>query len=322
MSDIPAAVRMQAAQWLVDLQGPESTPAMREAWQHWLNAHPDHAMAWRKVEALTCKTGALPAGIGRAALLPARPLRRQLLAVAAVGVAGTGVWQLSGQAGRGGRLQTATGQRTEHYLADGSRLMLNTQTQVRVQFDGAQRLLALDHGELLVETAADSMRPARPFRVRTRAGEMQAVGTRFTVRHEQETLLHVLEGAVDVRRSGAPDMPVRIHASQLLRFSPDWRSEILSAADTDAAWTRGMLLAADMPLPAFIQELARYRPGILDCAPELAYLRVSGTFPLDNTDRVLVMLQQVLPVEVRRWTRYWVRVQPAPAGQVRAYHRV
>lgn len=321
MSEIPMTVRRQAAQWLVDLQDPDATPARREAWQRWLSAHPDHALAWSKVEALACKTSALPVGLGRATLLPARSTRRQLLTIAAFGVAGAGAWQLSAGSGAPGRLQTATGERLEQYLADGSRLMLNTQTQVRVRFDGVQRLLALDHGELLVETAPDSVRPARPFRVQTRAGEMQALGTRFTVRHEQDTLLHVLDGAVDVRRHDAPDMPVRVHASHSLRFAADVYGEIRPAAATDAAWSNGMLLVADMPLPDFIEELGRYRPGQLDCDPELAHLRVSGTFPLDDTDRVLAMLQQVLPVQVRRWTRYWVRVQPLPAGKAKTYGR-
>ncbi|CAM4168872.1 FecR domain-containing protein [Kerstersia similis] len=319
MTDIPASVRMQAAQWLVDLQDPDSPPAVREAWQQWLNAHPDHALAWSKVEALACKTSALPAGIGRAALLPARPMRRQVLAVTLAGAAGAGIWQLSSNIGSSGRLQTATGERLEQYLADGSRLMLNTQTQVRVQFDGAQRLLALDRGELMVETAPDSFQPARPFHVRTSAGDMQAIGTRFIVRQQQDTLLHVLEGAVDVRRLGAPDMPVRVHASHQLQFSADRQGEIRRATETDAAWINGMLLVADMPLPDFIEELGRYRPGMLDCDPELAHLRVSGTFPLDDTDRVLAMLQQVLPVQVQRWTRYWVRVQPWSSSKTKVF---
>lgn len=316
MSDISATVRRQAAQWLVDLQDPDSTPAMREDWQRWLTAHPDHALAWRKVETLACKTSALPSGIGRAALLPARPMRRHVLGIAAAGVTGVAVWQLAGGQGGPGRLQTATGERLEQNLADGSRLTLNTQTLVQVHFDGMQRLLTLDQGEILVETAPDSLSPNRPFLVRTRSGDMQAVGTRFTVRHEQDTLLHVLDGAVDVNCSGLPGMPVRVHASHQLRFAADWRNDIQPAAEADAAWANGMLLAADMPLPDFIQELARYRPGVLDCDPALAALRVSGSFPLDDTDRVLAMVQQVLPVQVRRWTRYWVRVQPVPHGKV------
>jgi len=47
-----------------------------------------------------------------------------------------------------------------------------------------------------------------------------------------------------------------------------------------------VLYADDMELGAFIAELARYRPGVLRCAPEVAGLRISGAFQLADTDYV------------------------------------
>jgi transmembrane sensor len=61
-----------------------------------------------------------------------------------------------------------------------------------------------------------------------------------------------------------------------------------------------------MPLPDFLAELGRHRPGVLRCAPDAADLRVSGTYPLANTDRVLAALTLSLPVQVRSRTRWWV----------------
>ena len=40
-------------------------------------------------------------------------------------------------------------------------------------------------------------------------------------------------------------------------------------------------------------ELSRYRSGILQCAPEVAGLRVSGAYPLTDIDRALAMLEEV-----------------------------
>lgn len=313
MTDIPASVRQQAAQWLVDLQDPGATSDMRRAWQRWVDAHPDHARAWGKVETLAAKASLLPAGgIARASLIPARPMRRRMLGIAATGLAGLAAWQLTDDIRHPGRLETAAGERRDLHLADGSHLILNTRTDVQVRFDPTQRLVILNRGELWIATAADPHQPERPLRVRTRAGDMQAVGTQFTVRHDDDTLLRVLDGAVDVRPAGSPGPAIRVPALHQLQFSANRHNTLHTSTDADAAtaWTRGMLLATDMPLPDFIAELARYRAGLLDVDPALGRLRVSGTFPLDDTDQVLRLLQQVLPLRVQYRTRYWVRLLP------------
>jgi transmembrane sensor len=83
--------------------------------------------------------------------------------------------------------------------------------------------------------------------------------------------------------------------------------------ESAGAWSEGMLVASDMPLGEFLGELARYRAGRISCAPEVAHLRVSGTYPLGDTERILGALQRALPIRVRFFTRYWVSVQPADA---------
>jgi transmembrane sensor len=39
-------------------------------------------------------------------------------------------------------------------------------------------------------------------------------------------------------------------------------------------------------------------------------LRISGAFHLGNTDTVLDNLTSTLPVRIRRFSRYWVSVEP------------
>lgn len=71
-----------------------------------------------------------------------------------------------------------------------------------------------------------------------------------------------------------------------------------------------MLAARDMPLADLIAELARHRPGVLRCHPAVAALRVSGVFPLRDTDASLDLLIQTRPLALRNRTRYWVSVEP------------
>ncbi|MNP16292.1 fec operon regulator FecR [compost metagenome] len=71
-----------------------------------------------------------------------------------------------------------------------------------------------------------------------------------------------------------------------------------------------MLVADDWRLGDFIAQLQRYRSGHLGCDPAVAALRISGAFHLGNTDTVLDNLTSTLPVRIRRFSRYWVSVEP------------
>ncbi len=59
-----------------------------------------------------------------------------------------------------------------------------------------------------------------------------------------------------------------------------------------------------------IATLSRYRNGVLRCDPAVAGLRLSGTFPLKNTDAILNVIAQTLPVKIQSITRYWINISP------------
>ena len=148
-----------------------------------------------------------------------------------------------------------------------------------------------------------------------RAGRLRALGTRFTVRQEGgradggPVRLAVPEGAVEVTLRGAASPALVVQAGQqtVLRAGEVTAPQPLQPEAT--AWTHGMLMADAMPLAAFCAELSRYRPGLLQCAPEVRALRVSGSFPLGDTDRTLTMLASTYPVDVQtRMRGYWITV--------------
>jgi transmembrane sensor len=71
-----------------------------------------------------------------------------------------------------------------------------------------------------------------------------------------------------------------------------------------------MLVAAHMRLGDFLDELGRYRRGQLQLrCKKVADLLISGTYPLDDSERILDLLEISLPVKVKRFTRYWVTVE-------------
>ncbi|MNZ72338.1 fec operon regulator FecR [compost metagenome] len=74
------------------------------------------------------------------------------------------------------------------------------------------------------------------------------------------------------------------------------------------AWTRGMLVVDNVRLADLVDELSRYRSGYLGVAPEVANLRITGSFPLNDTDLALTSLLPTLPVQLEQNTPWWVTV--------------
>nr|WP_320327713.1 FecR domain-containing protein [Pseudomonas sp. P1B16] len=194
------------------------------------------------------------------------------------------------------------GERQHARLADGTQITLNSDSAVDVLFDSAQRLLHLRRGELYIVTAADP----RPLLARTQQGQLLALGTRFSVRQlADETVVAVYEGAVQVRPERASVAPGEhiIQAGQQVRFSREHLGSIEAVRETTLAWRNGLLVADDMPLRQWTQELTRYTDQHLECDPALGELRVSGTFPVDDLPLALAMLAQTYRLQVRQTGR-------------------
>ncbi|WP_437879813.1 FecR domain-containing protein [Pseudomonas sp. LRF_L74] len=296
-----------AVDWYVRLHDSRVDDSTRAAWQAWCAADRRHAEAWARLEQLQRRLGNAPSGAALT-LENARRDRRNavktlalLLGVGAVGWQGYRLSPLSAD------YATRVSERRQLTLADGTRLDLNTDSRVDILFDASQRLIHLRQGEILVETAKDP----RPLSVRTAEGDVRALGTRFSVRQVAGvSQVAVAAHAVEVRPNRSSQV-VRIDAGQRLSFSADSVGPQQTLAADAQAWTRGMLVCVDWRLGDVVNELARYRPGYLGCAEQVAELGLSGAFSLDDTDAALASLADSLPIRVRRMTGYWVRLESA-----------
>jgi transmembrane sensor len=302
-----------AARWYVDLRGEAPNEAIREAHRHWLERDPRHLQAWERLARLQDKLEQVAPGIARPTLVSARAKRRDVLKVLSIllvaGGAGTLAWNTTPLPTLMADQRTGTGERRRVRLDDGSQLQLNTATAVDIRYSENVREVRLLSGEILIETAHDER--ARPFVVHTADGSIRALGTRFVVRREADhTQVCVQEHAVEVRAAHLASPAVRVNAGQQLSFRQDEVDPVQRANPQADAWTRDMLVVNDWPLADFVVELQRYRPGHLGCDPVIAALRISGAFHLGNTDTILDNLTSTLPVRIRRFSRYWARVEP------------
>ncbi|MET0335893.1 MAG: FecR domain-containing protein [Rhizobacter sp.] len=318
LAPIDPRILDEAADWLVRLHDGNVSEEERVACDRWRQRGPEHARAWARAELLVNKLGGLPPSLAmpvldRRAGGSRRAAVAKLAGLIAAVPAGWLAWQvLDGPACMADH-RTAAGERRDVTLADGTRLTLNTQTSVDVRFDDQQRLLRLVGGELMVQTAPDTAAVHRPLRVLTAQARFEALGTRFSLRLlDGITRLAVLDGAVRVEPSGGGASHVLQAGEQVEVGAVSSRPVPLDAATT--AWTRGMLLADAMRLGDFAEALSRYRQGVVSCDPAVAHLRISGAFPIDDTDRALAMLSATYPVQAaRRFGGRWVTLVPRAA---------
>ena len=299
-----------AAQWYARLQSGVATDTDRAAWNEWLLADPVHTQAWQRMAAVGEQMSRVPGALASPALRGADSSRRQVLrsvvVLASAGSLGWLGWRSETSQNLFADFRTAVGERREFRLADGSSLLLNTDTSVNLRFDGHQRVLELLLGEMLVTTAVDPSQ--RPFKVVTRHGEVLALGTRFIVRSgHRDGEVAVLEKAVEVTSSGVGPK-VRLEAGQSLSFNPASLGTVRRNDASTGAWQQGSIIAINRPLAELLADLSRYRTGVLRCDPRIAHLKVSGAFPIDNTDLALAALESGFSLRISRFSRYWVNV--------------
>lgn len=177
-----------AARWYAVLNAPDVTPADQRGWQQWLADAPEHRLAWREVERVQDSLQRVPGRLAAPALQRATLTRRQVLTrlgmVAVAAPVGALTWQLAPWERWRAQYVTGIGEQRKLVLADGSQLMLNTDTRVDTDYNPRHRLIRLHDGEILVQSAPDPRRPSRPLLVDTSEGRIQALapGSRCAVK--------------------------------------------------------------------------------------------------------------------------------------------
>lgn len=306
----------QAATWYSLLHANRSGGDDRSAWQRWMELRSENTWAWHEVQQTLGEFERLPAGLGSQALLRAGHDRQQsrrsvlkgLLLMLGSTSLGYGGWRYTQQSGWHADLHSPVGTRLASTLADGTRILLNTDSAVDIAYDTKQRRLILRRGELLVTTGYDSQR--RPFFIQTPQGTVQALGTRFSVRlRDDHAEVVVLDH--QVRLTSEKGQSLLLDTGQQTSMTVDAVQAPVPVDHSQQAWISGLLVANRQRLDLFLAEVSRYREGWLYCDPAIAGLRISGTFSLDDTDSTLSALVSSLPVRLVQRSRYWVTVVPA-----------
>jgi ferric-dicitrate binding protein FerR (iron transport regulator) len=314
----------QAIHWLLRLRNNAANSRLRQQCEVWRAEHHEHELAWQRVQSLQAELSsnlrAVPGaqvafntlensaqGLGRRQALKLLSGALLMGSAAWLGKDAVGWQQWSAD------FATATGERRGFQLPDGTRLELNTASAVDLDYNAQQRLIKLTRGEIIVTCGGiDEGSPFdRPLRVQSRQGVYEGVGARFILRQDGDcTRLSVTGGMVLIHSPLAADgKPTQLQAGQSYLIDHR-RARLAPPLDMDAdAWVDGLIVTRNMRLGDFLDEVGRYRHGYLTCLADIADLRLSGVFRLENTDRLLAILPQTLPVQLRYRTRWWVTLE-------------
>lgn len=321
MSDLES-INEQAADWLIRLNGPEADEHLAAEFDAWKRSDARHAAAAERLQAfigqmsaLRAQKASVHAALDAAFTSRKRSYRGKRMATALMLLALLPVWALWQSELPSyllADLRTQPAQWLAHELPDHSRVTLNGNSALNLQYDSQQRRIRLLRGEVLVDVAHDS---TRPFIVETEQGEVRALGTRFVVtRRDGATLVTMLESRVAATASGNPQA-LEVHAGEQARITRN-DVQLTTTVDTrsvEDAWRHHQLVVKDQPLPAVLDQLARQFPGHMQFdRVALADLRVSAVLPLDDSDRALNLLAEALPLRIREFTPWLKVISRAP----------
>jgi transmembrane sensor len=184
--------------------------------------------------------------------------------------------------------ETEVGEMRSIRLEEGSVIVLNSNTEIRVDVNAYGRHIELVRGEALFDVAHN---PRWTFDVSARGITTRAVGTSFDVRltEDNELTVMVIEGRVCMGGSAevqAADFAqtsrfALVGAGQMatmdrgiISIAPDRMRTI----DRKLAWTRGKLMLDSLTLAEAVVEINRYNKEQLEIGdPTIARLMPGGT---------------------------------------------
>jgi len=333
-------IRQEASTWVARLDGKVPSDELRASLHEWLQQGPDYVAEFRRMANLwgdlnvltelavpneSSATGKDKKWLGRSHFWDSLAIAACFAAVAVVLV-----WQM-GWLSRWPTLNTETystavGEQQLITLADGSTVLLNTNSHAEVHYDGKSRRIFLLAGEAFFSVKKDLQ---RPFLVYAGDSLIRAVGTAFSVQLTGAGVdLTTTEGTVElnvVDKSAA-----RTHNEPKASGKPisDPTASAASVGTTHAfvsagqkattqgviesienvqqeklaeelAWHDGMLRFSDDPLPVVIKEVSRYTDQtIIITDPRLQELRFGGQFKINQIDKLFSALESAFSVKV------------------------
>lgn len=188
------------------------------------------------------------------------------------------------------------------HLADGTRIQLNADTQVRTDVTRAQRTVMLEHGEAYFDVVHDAH---RPFVVIAGNRRITDLGTKFSVRRDGDDVkVIVKEGRVrvDIVDNGPAVAPVYAVGGNVVVAKSDETLVANASAkelDDQLSWRTDMLEFHQETLAEAAAQFNRYNQRQIAVEGAARDIRIGGSFRADNVDVFVLLVRNALGLKVR-----------------------
>ncbi|MGC1522743.1 MAG: FecR domain-containing protein [Steroidobacteraceae bacterium] len=301
-------VRAAAAAWIARLHDERRGPDVEAEFHTWIRENETHRRAfnrmthaWERSGAIRMRASGSHSDDGRMRR-PSRfsPWATTLAATLVVAViAAVYYW-------RDDALVTRVGQQQARVLQDGTRIVLNTDTRIEVNYDEHARRVLLVRGEARFDV---SRHPAWPFLVTVGDREIRALGTSFIVRHDsiEDLSVTLVEGQVSVapiaRNEGAPSQAVQILAPGQRLIVSRHHAQAVDRPELSrvTAWEHGRVEFEQTPLEDAASEMNRYSSTRITVADaQVARLHIGGVFRAGDSDEFVKIVSAAFGLRADR----------------------
>ncbi len=157
--------------------------------------------------------------------------------------------------------KTLAGQKLEIYLPDGSKVKLNSESQIShpQKFDSTRRVVKFV-GEGFFEVKRNE---SSPFVIHTDQIETEVLGTSFNVRtydNESSTSVAVASGRVSVTKIGRAEERIVLEANEMAIYNKSTRNVLKSRFENENVllWKDGIIYFNKTPFDRVISDLERW----------------------------------------------------------------
>lgn len=327
------SVSRAAAMWVAKMDSGELDIDEQRELNEWIALNPAHkvelirlARLWDRMSDIGGREDASETPAARKP--PVKPTRSKFqqfaikaaacLAFAVAIPAAVYMQELTSVTSTNGQFITEVGDQRYIELADGSEVYLNTNTVIDVDYSLKRRVINLLQGEANFDVASDKN---RPFIVKAKNGDVQALGTSFSVRVGIDKVnVLVSHGTVRVNANNkipAPNLEssknlpaetptsVVVGAGKQVIFNKGTVDSVIEQDEASLTqklyWKKGFLAFDDESLFTVVEEVSRYTNlKIVIADPAIRSLRVGGFYPIDNLETVFTSLEMNLGLRVKK----------------------
>lgn len=329
-----ADIRSEAFSWIAQLETGELSPEDLTAFEEWISRSPRHYSEIRELAEFSMEVNQLAQlsdAIASEQINQNASIRKGKMGIPTYGKTIFAaisavcffafVWvSQSNEKSDIYNLTTPIGTVQEVALSDGSRVKLNTNSEIEVDFNSGERKIRLVRGEAFFDVAHN---PDKPFAVYVEDRRVTAVGTAFAVHKSSSGLtVTVTEGKVALEENGYDQVPLKKFAKENLDDGKT-TGKIISAGQKveylgrivapvveelkpkditrELSWRAGFLEFDKMPLHEVIEEMQRYTTIKVKLEDhELGEMRFGGFFKAGETEAFFEALEYSFDIDVVR----------------------